>query len=40
MNDGKGDLKVPEHTSENDLVHPNKRGYRVMESVMIDALKK
>ncbi len=40
MHDGKGGLKVPEYTSENDLVHPNKRGYQVMESVIIDALQK
>lgn len=38
MNDGKGGLKVPEYTSKDDLVHPNKRGYSVMESVILDAL--
>ena len=30
MNDGNGGLKVPEFTSEDDLVHPNKQGYSVM----------
>lgn len=34
MQDGNGGLKVPEHTSANDLVHPNKAGYMVMESVI------
>ena len=34
MNDGNGGLKVPEFTSEGDLVHPNKQGYSVMESVI------
>jgi len=41
MEDGKGGMKVPEHTSENDLVHPNKVGYLVMEELIkakIDAL--
>ena len=34
MNDGNGGLKVPEHTTEDDLVHPNKEGYKVMEDVI------
>ena len=34
MNDGNGGLKVPEFTSEDDLVHPNKEGYKVMEEVI------
>ena len=38
MNDGNGGLKVPEHTTEDDLVHPNKDGYKVMESVILPLL--
>ena len=38
MDDGKGGLKVPEHTTEDDLVHPNKDGYKVMESVILPLL--
>ena len=34
MQDGNGGMKVPEHTTANDLVHPNKAGYTVMESVV------
>lgn len=34
MQDGKGGMKVPEHTSANDLVHPNKAGYVVMEQLI------
>ena len=34
MQDGKGGMKVPEHTTADDLVHPNKVGYTVMESVI------
>ena len=40
MNDGEGGLKVPEYTSENDLVHPNSDGYAVMESIILNAIKK
>ena len=40
MNDGEGGLKVPEYTSENDLVHPNSNGYALMESVILNAIKK
>ena len=38
MDDGNGGLKVPEHTTENDLVHPNKDGYKVMEGVILNFL--
>ena len=38
MDDGNGGLKVPEHTTENDLVHPNKKGYKVMEGVILNFL--
>jgi hypothetical protein len=38
MNDGKGGLKVPDYTSANDLVHPNSKGYEIMESVILRAL--
>ena len=34
MDDGNGGLKVPKHTTEDDLVHPNKEGYKVMEEVI------
>ena len=40
MNDGEGGLKVPDYTSENDLVHPNSDGYAVMESVILNAKKR
>jgi len=33
MVDDKGGLKVPEYTTANDLVHPNKDGYLVMEKL-------
>ena len=38
MNDGNGGLKVPEHTSADDLVHPNSEGYKVMEDVILKSL--
>ena len=38
MDNGKGGLKVPEHTAADDLVHPNKAGYAVMERVILKAL--
>ena len=38
MDNGKGGLKVPEHTAADDLVHPNKAGYAVMEGVILKAL--
>lgn len=34
MEDGKGGLKVPEYTTADDLVHPNKSGYLVMEKII------
>lgn len=34
MQDGNGGMKVPEHTAANDLVHPNKAGYLVMEELI------
>lgn len=34
MQDGNGGMKVPEHTSADDLVHPNKAGYEAMERVI------
>ena len=40
MVDKKGGLKVPEYTSADDLVHPNKNGYDVMKSIIQDSLKK
>lgn len=39
MVDWNGGLKVPEYTSENDLVHPNKNGYLKMESILKERLK-
>tara|TARA_Y100000994_G_scaffold3981_1_gene4080 strand:+ start:147 stop:869 length:723 start_codon:yes stop_codon:yes gene_type:complete len=38
MEDGNGGLKVPEYTTENDLVHPNLSGYKVMEEVILSFL--
>jgi lysophospholipase L1-like esterase len=40
MVDDKGGLKVPEYTSANDLVHPNKNGYLVMEKLAEIAINK
>ena len=40
MVDEKGGLKVPEYTSSDDLVHPNKNGYDVMKSIIQKSLKK
>ena len=34
MQDGQGGMKVPEYTTADDLVHPNKVGYTVMEAVI------
>ncbi len=39
MADAKGGLKVPEYTTANDLVHPNLAGYKVMEKIILSALK-
>ena len=40
MVDNKGGLKVPEYTAASDLVHPNKKGYEVMEKLVEIAIKK
>ncbi len=40
MEDGNAGLKVPEHTAETDLVHPNTAGYKVMESLIQPAIEK
>ena len=37
--DDKGGLKVPEYTTADDLVHPNLAGYKVMEKIILSALK-
>ena len=39
MSDEKGGLKVPEYTTADDLVHPNLAGYKVMEKIILKALK-
>ena len=39
MSDKKGGLKVPEYTTADDLVHPNLAGYKVMEKIILKALK-
>lgn len=38
MVDERGGLKVPEYTSAEDLVHPNKNGYVVMEGLVKPAI--
>jgi lysophospholipase L1-like esterase len=40
MVDDKGGLKVPDYTAANDLVHPNKAGYLVMEELAEKAIMK
>jgi len=40
MVDDKGGLKVPEYTAASDLVHPNEKGYEVMEKLVEIAIKK
>ena len=40
MVDASGGLKVPEYTADNDLVHPNLEGYKVMEGIILNSLKK
>lgn len=40
MVDDKGGLKVPDYTSADDLVHPNKNGYKVMEELVEAAIEK
>tara|TARA_Y100000385_G_C13020133_1_gene605793 strand:- start:634 stop:1389 length:756 start_codon:yes stop_codon:yes gene_type:complete len=39
MVDNVGGLKVPEFTAEDDLVHPNLAGYKVMEKIILNSLK-
>ena len=39
MVDGEGGLKVPDFTSSNDLVHPNLKGYKVMEKILLNNLR-
>ncbi|MEQ8714612.1 MAG: GDSL-type esterase/lipase family protein [Cyclobacteriaceae bacterium] len=39
MVDDEGGLRVPEHTSSDDLVHPNPTGYKVMEEILLKSLK-
>ena len=39
MVDDDGGLKVPDYTGANDLVHPNKQGYKVMEKIILASLK-
>ena len=39
MVDDDGGLKVPDYTGANDLVHPNKQGYKVMEKIFLASLK-
>lgn len=38
MVDDKGGLKVPKYTSAEDLVHPNAKGYQVMEKLALKAI--
>jgi lysophospholipase L1-like esterase len=38
MVDDQGGLRVPEYTSDDDLVHPNVQGYKVMEEVLLKVL--
>ena len=38
--DDKGGLKVPDYTASTDLVHPNKKGYAVMEKLVKPAIAK
>jgi len=40
MADDKDGLKVPEYTAASDLVHPNEKGYEVMEKLVEIAIKK
>jgi hypothetical protein len=37
--DTEGGLKAPKYTSYNDLVHPNKMGYKKMEEILLNVLK-
>lgn len=38
MEDGQGGMKVPEHTTAKDLVHPNANGYAEMEAILKPAI--
>lgn len=38
MADQDGGLKVPDYTSANDLVHPNKAGYQLMQQLVLPAI--
>jgi len=40
LKDEQNGLRVPEFTSENDLVHPNADGYKVMERLIQPAIRK
>jgi lysophospholipase L1-like esterase len=40
MVDAQGGLKVPDYTSQDDLVHPNLNGYKVMEKLVKPAIDK
>ena len=40
MADENGGLKVPDFTSADDLVHPNINGYKVMERLVLESIKK
>jgi lysophospholipase L1-like esterase len=40
MADDKNGLKVPEYTTASDLVHPNEKGYEVMEKLVEIAINK
>ena len=40
MVDDKGGLKVPDYTSQDDLVHPNMNGYKIMEKLVEAAIAK
>ena len=40
LEDGEGGLKVPDYTTATDLVHPNRAGYLVMETLLEQAFKR
>jgi lysophospholipase L1-like esterase len=40
MVDENNGLKVPDYTAADDLVHPNKKGYLVMEQLAEKAIEK
>jgi lysophospholipase L1-like esterase len=40
MVDWGGGLKAPEYTSIWDLVHPNNKGYKIMEEILLENIKK